>query len=172
MANDDWEYRIRALRMRPRFRMTVELTPDEVVEELRACVDAKNCPFVTRFHQHQVEITIPESDQHFWSPYLNLLIDPDDSGALIDGRFGPNVSVWTMFVAAYAILSLIGSVGLIMGFSQLSLGESPGGLWVAAICLVLIAAVYGLALVGQNLAKPQMNRIREFVETTFSDSRI
>ncbi len=167
MSDHEWEYRVRALRMRPRFRRRVTLSPDEVMERFEECLNSADCPYVTQFHEHQVEITVPDKDQHFWSPYLNLLVEPDDSGAELDGRFGPNISVWTMFVAAYAVLGISGGVGLMMGFSQMSLGQPTTGFGVALGCLVAIAAVYGIAMIGQRLAGPQMDEIRSFVEQRF-----
>lgn len=168
MSDQQWEYRIRALRMRPRFRKKVSLSPDEVMARFESCFDSSDCPYVSQFHEYQVEITVPDDRQHFWSPYLNLLIEPDGDGAELDGRFGPNISVWTMFVAAYAVLGISGGVGLMMGFSQMSLDQSASGFMVAAGCLAGIVLVYVVALFGQRLAGPQMLEIRKFVEENFS----
>ncbi|QDG53566.1 ABC transporter ATP-binding protein [Persicimonas caeni] len=170
MSDYEWEYRVRALRMRPRFRRRVSVAPDEVVTRFEECVQSKDCPFVIHFHDHQVEITVPKARQHFWSPYLNLLIEPTDEGAELDGRFGPNVSVWTMFVAAYAVLGISGGVGVLMGFSQISLKQQTSGFWVAGGCMLGIALVYAVAMFGQRLAGEQMGEIRGFVEERFPET--
>lgn len=164
MSDHQWEYRIRALRMRPRFRKQLDVTPDEVMEHFEECFRSGECAYVTQFHEHQVEITIPDERQHFWSPYLNLLVEQREGGTELDGRFGPNVAVWTMFVAAYAVLGIAAGVGVMMGFSQMSLDQETTGFWLAGACVVGIALVYAVALVGQRLAGPQMSEIRGFVE--------
>jgi hypothetical protein len=177
--------------MRPRFRKPVALSRDEVMARFVDCVESGGCPYVTRLYEHQIELTVPDERQHFWSPYLNLLVvrDADSSGAesspsesspseassgessssessQLDGRFGPNVGVWTMFVAVYAVLGISGAVGLMMGLSQWQIGQEPSGIWIAAGCLGAIVVVYGIALIGQRLAAPQMSELRAYVEET------
>ncbi len=167
MSDQHWEYRIRFLRMRPRFRRRLDLSPDEVMQRLRDCKEAGDCPYVTHFHEHQVELTIPKERHHFWSPYLNLLIEDGEGVAHLDGRFGPNVGVWTMFLAAYTVLGIAAAVGVMIGLSQWSLDQPLTGFVVAGVCLAAIAVVYGIAMVGQRLASPQMSEIRAFIEGTF-----
>jgi hypothetical protein len=152
--------------MRPRFRKPIALAPDDVMARFEDCIDAGACPYVTRLYERQIEITVPDDRQHFWSPYLNLRFIEDGETAELDGRFGPNIGVWTMFVAAYAVLGIVGSVGLIMGISQSSIGQEPSGYWIAAACFGAIVLVYAIAMVGQRLAGPQMTELRAFVEET------
>lgn len=169
MNEMQWEYRVRALRMRPRFRMQVRMDADQVMARFRECFGCDGCEYVVAYFDHQVEVTVSEKDRHFWSPYLNLIVRPlDDGRAELDGRFGPNVNVWTMFMAAYAILGLSGSVGLLIGSSQWMLGHAPTGVYYALACLLGVCVVYGIAMVGQNIAGEQMREIRWFVESRFA----
>ncbi|MBM4393899.1 MAG: hypothetical protein FJ090_22460 [Deltaproteobacteria bacterium] len=51
-------------------------------------------------------LTVPETEQHLWSPWLTVEVSPQDTGSLIHGRFGPHPTVWTGFAFFYLILSV------------------------------------------------------------------
>jgi hypothetical protein len=127
-------------------------------------------PCRLELYENQVEFSVLESDRHFWSPFLNLLVEQvGDDGTCLRGKYGPNVNVWSMFLAAYAATGLAGTGGLIIGLSQYQLGQSATGLLLAAACGLAAIVIYGIGRIGRSLAHPQMIVFHEFLEELFDD---
>jgi hypothetical protein len=160
--------------MRPRFEMTVSVDPDRALERLRDHLDTSGCPCRGDVYERQVEVRICEREHHTWSPGLNVLLDEtDEGGARLRGTFGPNPSVWTMFMAGYAVSGMTMGTGLLVLSSQMMLrGEERWGGWLLLAGVVGCALVYGLARIGQRLAAPQMEMIRDTIAGAFPDDRI
>lgn len=156
-------------RMRPKFGLSVSLTPEQVMERFRDGKEAGALPYEVNLLQYQVEISPEVAQRHFWSPYLKVLIEADEDRAVLDGRFGPNINVWTMFVAAYTVLFLTGTMGLIIATSQLQIGQPPAGFWISAICSLLAGLVWIAGQVGQRWAHEQMVAIHVMMLELFND---
>ena len=88
---------------------------------------------------------------------------------MLRGKYGPNVNVWTMFVAAYAVFFLAGMVGFALGTSQMGLGQPATGLWIVAGCVLLAMLVYGVGRIGPRLAHPQTMVIHGFIVELFGE---
>ena len=154
--------------LRPRFRLRVDLAADDVMQLVEtARPDLEACEL--RLFQHQVEVRIRAEDRHFWSPFLNLIVEEYESGSTLRGKYGPNVNVWTMFLAGYAACVLTGSVGVVVGVSQSTLGMPTWGYTVAIVCAVTTALLYVAGRMGRALAHPQMVVIHEVIEGLFAD---
>ena len=110
---------------------------------------------------------------HFWSPNLSLEII-DETGATSErlrGRFGPDQSVWMLFILIYAILGMVGVLALMFGTSQWLINESPWALLAVPACVALAAFVYGAAFIGQGLGAEQMYTLRSFVDDAIDAAR-
>jgi hypothetical protein len=157
------------LRLRPRFGLSVDLSPEQVMERFERAASAEASPCVVYVLDEQVEMTVRADRRHFWSPYLKVLVDPRERHSALRGKFGPNINVWTMFVAAYAVLFVVGSVGLFIATSQLQLGQPPSGLWLTGACLFVATLVWMAGKLGQRWAYDQMVLIHQFVHELFAD---
>lgn len=155
-------------RLRPRFRLQVRLPADEVVDRF-ADVDTTDGPFELYVEDRQAELTVSADDRHFWSPYLKLRIDPEDGETELRGTFGPNINVWSMFVAAYAVSALVGTTGLFVAFSQVWIDQSPTGLGLTALSVVATLLVWVAGQIGQRLAYDQMIALHLLVHHQFQD---
>jgi len=111
----------------------------------------------------QIELHVRESDRHFWSPQLNVIVRAEDDGSRLTGHFGPNANVWTLFLACYGFVVLSAITGAFLGVSQLVLGESARGLWCIPVALVLIAVIYVAAGIGQRLGHDQVGLLHDFL---------
>lgn len=156
-----------SLRLRPRFDVLVKDAPAEAMARLEKALEAEGSPVSGNAFTLQYELEVTEHDRHTWSPFLNLLLEEGDDGTHLRGRFGPNASVWTMFVAAYTVLGLSGGIGLIVASSQWSIQQPATGLYVTVLTALLAVVVYVVGKVGEKLAQEDMERIRAYVETVF-----
>jgi hypothetical protein len=97
--------------LRPRFKFE----KNENNEDLLSLFDKekqKQTNFIVSRIDNHVFIRLPKHKQHFWSPQLHLEIDEIDSkNSTIRGLFGPNPTVWTMFMFFHFIVA-----GLFIGF--------------------------------------------------------
>lgn len=152
------------MEMRPRFQLEIPLPPADVHTRLESKLACGGCPCRAKVLGNHVEVTIREDLRHFWSPHLSLELQESPAGSVLLGLFGPSPNVWTMFLAAYAFLVLTSFFAGILGLVQLSLGEPPWGLWLAAGSLLGCAIPYAGSLVGRRLAAEQMELLRCFLE--------
>jgi hypothetical protein len=144
-----------ALRLRPRFELSVALSADEVMARIMACAEQGSCSYRARFFEGQVELKIPRERRHTWSPKLNLLIlAAPEGGALLKGRFGPMEGVWTMFMALYAISGLLALGALMLWSSALMLGATSTFAKILFLASSLAFVVTHVALrIGQSLGQ-------------------
>ena len=60
-------------------------------------------------------------------------------------------------------------MGLIFGYSQVTLGQSGDAFWSAPVAVAGIALTYGFARLGRTLASKQSALLCEVVEEVISD---
>lgn len=156
-------------RLRPRFRLRVGIDADAVMDEFRARRDCGDLPCQVQLYEHQVEFSVRERDRHFWSPFLNLVIESTSDETVLYGKYGPNVNVWSMFLAAYAALFIGAAVGFFLGTSQMQLDQPLTGFWLTLGCTVGAVVVYVVGRIGRSLAHPQMMMFHGCVERVFGE---
>ena len=154
--------------LRPKFEKTVAMPPASARDHVAAGVDRTGRRVVGDIYSDYVELRVPREDEHFWSPQLKLVFYPgDDGGTRIDGRFGPNPNLWTLFLAAYVFSALIAGAGGLIGLSQWMLDQTATGFWMGIVGTVGFAVVFVVSRIGQYLASDQMDRLRAFVDERF-----
>lgn len=158
------------VRIRPRYTFSIPLKKEEVLNKLREAL--KNMPsgLEGKFVKPLVVISISEQNCNFWSPELSLDIEQKEEETEIRCTLGPRSSLWTMFATFYGFSILVGIAGLVLGFSQLTLGMETYGFWFVPVSIVLLASAYGIALTGQRLSYDQMVELRNFVKSTLKNS--
>ena len=159
-----------SIRLRPRFEVNVSVDPDRALERFRDVLRDPAVRCVGDVHSDHVDLGIPSDRQHFWSPFLKIVVRQEEDGARLEGHFGPNSNVWTMFLGIYAFFGFSGLAAVVVGFSQWTLGQTPTGFWAGGACAVLYGVAYGVALFGQYLASDQMDHLSDVVHRAFDDA--
>ena len=91
--------------------------------------------------------------------------DADDAGGTrIEGIYGPNANVWSLFLYGYLIIGSVGLFGGCIGFAQQALGRSCWGLWIFWVSLGLGLALWILAQFGQKIGAHQTYRLHHVYE--------
>ena len=152
-------------RLRPRFEFVTPLAPEVALRQLR---DALTAPTAacrgTVFRGHAV-LHVPDAEQRVWSPFLSLDFDWHPEGTRVRGLYGPKPTIWSLFIAAYAVCAFLAVFALAYGASQWTLGRTPwvlAGLPLAALGSLV---VYGFARYGQQRGRAQMNHLRHVLDT-------
>lgn len=155
--------------MRPRFERVIPKTPAQTLQQLHETLEQPDGAVTGSILGRHVRLRIPEDRRTFWTPQLDIEVEPHGDGALVRGLFGPHPDIWTFFIATYAVMTFCGITGLLFGLVQWSLGWSPWALWSVPIVALMIGSVYAVALVGQRLGYDQMVQLRDFLDQSVND---
>lgn len=151
--------------LRPRFKIELDKPNEEVLKIFEDAKTSQKKFIVTRVDDH-VFIKIPKADQHFWSPQLHLeIMAIEDNKSTLFGLFGPNPTVWTMFMFFHFIVA-----GLFIGFgiwayTNWSLGNDYAiQLFIALFMIIIWFALYFGGRVGKATGKDQMVLLHNFMK--------
>lgn len=155
--------------LRPRFKLRINHNSESLLSLFESKSKSQSDYIVSRVDDH-IFIKIPKSKQHFWSPQLHLEIhkgyDKTDS-CTIYGLFGPNPTVWTMFMFFHFIVA-----GFFIGFTiwiyvNWSLDNDFAiQLFVALLMVVIWFALYFSGRLGKKAGKEHMHQLHHFMRDT------
>lgn len=154
--------------LRPRFETIVEMDPESWRTSIVQRLEENEDPFEIRSFSGFVTLRIHERDRHFWSPRLNLMFEETEPGTTrIQGFYGPNANVWSLFLFSYLIVGMLAFIAGIFTISQFMIDTSPWGAWPLGISLILLVILYAVAQFGQKLGAQQTFRLHQAFETAF-----
>lgn len=151
--------------LRPRFKIKLNEDNQTVLKRFEDAKTSQSDFAVTRIDNH-VFIKYPKKDQHFWSPQLHLEIDEvGPNSSLLHGLFGPNPTVWTMFMFLHFIVATIFLAFGVWCYSNWSLGN---GCIVQVSVMVLMVIIwfvlYFAGRIGRDSSKTEMHNLHTFME--------
>jgi hypothetical protein len=163
--------------MRPSFTLEVACRGEDAMEILGARLAANPHGVEGSFSRRHGVLCMPEANQRFWSPCLDLTIEEiaetlqDGSPAVrVWGTFSPRAEIWTAFVFAIGTLAIVAFASLFFGIAQVLSGHPPWAWVVPVLAPVLTAGIYVSALVGQGLAADDMHHMRAYVEACLREA--
>nr|WP_321231598.1 GTP-binding protein [uncultured Psychroserpens sp.] len=160
--------------LRPRFKFHVKHDHEMLLKLFEETKGIQSDFIVSRVDDH-VFIKIPKEKQHFWSPQLHLEINKNDtnSHSMIYGLFGPNPTVWTLFMFFHFIVA-----GLFIGFAiwtyvNWSLGNDYAiQLFVTLFTIVIWFALYFGGRLGKRTGMNEMHQLHHFMRDTLRSKGI
>lgn len=152
--------------IRPRFEIESTFSMNELSVRLKKAIGNIDAPVKGQVHPTYATLYIARKDQHYWSPRLSLSMDELDNGCLIRGMYGPHPSIWTMFVFFYALIAFAVLVIAIIGFSNISIGNSGTILWLLPLLLLAFSSLYATSYFGQKKGEDQMKTLQDFFESS------
>lgn len=144
--------------------MTIQDKPEQVEANIKNQLAQPGCPCIGRVIPGHIVLKIPTELQHYWSPQLDLSIEPHEEGTLIRGLYGPNPSVWVMFAFGYGAIAILAMFIAIIGFSQVSLGGNAPILWALPVLGGIAIGLYVASQIGQKLGAEQTFTLHHFFE--------
>ena len=155
--------------LRPRFK--IELNQDnesalKVFDEAKA----KQKEFIVSRVDDHVFIRFPKQKQHFWSPQLHLEINEvDEKSSLLHGLFGPNPTVWTLFMFLHFFVAVVFIGFGVWAYSNWSL-ETAFGLQIGVMVLMVICWVglYFAGRFGKYKGKAEMHELYNFMNKSLN----
>jgi len=150
--------------IRPRFQEIIAASPEVIQHRIQAYAETvTDCHLTDGVPGHLV-VKIPPADQHYWSPQLGLTFEEHEEGTLVRGLYGPNPTVWLLFMFGYGTLGTIALFIAIIGFSQKNLGIDAPILWVLPVLAAAALTLYLIAQFGQKIGAEQMFTLHHFYE--------
>jgi hypothetical protein len=158
-------------RFRPRFVLPLLIPPDHFHAAVRKAVMQPGAPVTAITLPRQVELRLPEAQQRFFSPVLNVVVREDDDGRpILKARFAPHPHLWTLVISLYFALVFLSIGAAIYAFSQAIMG---GSVWTLVFLPGAVAAggfIHGGILIGQGLSADHMHVLRSFLERTLEET--
>lgn len=153
-----------SFRLRPHFTHRLDMNVEEARAWLERGMRENTDRCEVKSFPGYLSLRILEAEQHYWSPQLQLSLDPDGEGALVTGTYGPNTNLWSSFVYAYLILASAALFSGILGMCQWCIGQTPWGLWILGVALTIAAGLYISAQMGQKLGAQQTFQLHRVYE--------
>lgn len=156
-----------SFRVRPRFRVPVNLDAERARAQLiQTLSDSLPEGLVMRAFPGLIGLHVADGQRHAWSPRLLLNFEPQPDGTtIIEGIYGPEIEVWSVFLYGYIFSGMIGIFSAILGGAQCFIGSPPWAFWVTGAMAVLAAALYIAAQFGQKLGAWQTFQLHQIWQT-------
>ncbi|TYB75816.1 GTP-binding protein [Bizionia myxarmorum] len=150
--------------LRPRFKKELD-QPNTAVIQLFADAKKTQKDYVIAIIDDHIFLKLPTAKQHFWSPQLHLEINEvNHETAILHGLFGPNPTVWTMFMFFHFIVA-----GLFIGFgiwaySNWTLkNEYAIQVGIMLLMVIIWVGLYFAGRIGRDSSKDQMHELHDFM---------
>ncbi|MFD2542251.1 GTP-binding protein [Lacinutrix gracilariae] len=160
--------------LRPRFKLDVKLDKETLLKLFEDTKNTQSDFIVSRVDDH-VFIKIPKAKQHFWSPQLHLEINKKekDNNSYIYGLFGPNPTVWTMFMFLHFIVICLFFGFCVWAYTNWSLNTNYAiQLFVTLFMIVVWFALYFGGRIGKKTGTAQMHELHNFMRKTLKSKGI
>ncbi|WP_417858315.1 GTP-binding protein [Xanthomarina gelatinilytica] len=153
--------------LRPRFKFEKNQNNEYLLGLFDKAKKEQDNFIVSRIDNH-VFLKLPKNKQHFWSPQLHLEIDEiDENSCTIRGLFGPNPTVWTMFMFFHFIVA-----GLFIGFGVWAYTnwalKTGYALQISLMFFMVIIwiALYVIGQMGKKAGMEEMHLLHGFMRDT------
>ena len=150
--------------LRPRFKIELKEDNESVLEAFELEKKLQSDFIVNRIDDH-VFIKFPKHKQHFWSPQLHLEINEiDNKSSLLHGLFGPNPTVWTLFMFLHFMVAGVFIAFSIWAYTNWTL-EKNFGIQITLMLLMVIIwiGLYFGGRIGKSSSKKEMQDLNNFM---------
>ena len=162
-----------AIVLRPRFKMELQQPNETVLKAFEASKTTQTEFIVSRIDDH-VFIKFPKHKQHFWSPQLHLEInEADENSCMVHGLFGPNPTVWTLFMFLHFMIACLFIAFAIWAYTNFSLKNSYA-IQVSLMLFMIIIwfVLYFAGRLGRASSKTEMHELNNFMEAIINKKSI
>lgn len=159
--------------LRPRFKMELNHPNEKVLTIFHEAKNTQSDFILSRVGDH-VFIRLPRHIQHFWSPQLHLEVNEIDSNScMLRGLFGPNPTVWTLFMFIHFFVAGMFIAFGIWSYTNWNLGNSYGIQLGLMILMVFIwFGLYVAGRMGRSKGTTEMHRLHDFMNETLKSNQI
>ncbi|MEL6918715.1 MAG: GTP-binding protein [Bacteroidota bacterium] len=153
--------------LRPRFKLELPYAKEVLLKTFER--SAQHQFLIKRLDEH-LFIKFKADENHFWSPQLHLeVVEKDLKNCTLFGVFGPNPSLWTLFMFLHFGAAILFIMLGIWTYSSATLGQSYGvQLGGMVFITILWFVLYALGRMGKRKGRPQMHKLYQFMLDTLA----
>jgi len=150
--------------LRPRFKMEISRYNESILSDFENAKTTQSEFIITRVDDH-VFIKFPKDKQHFWSPQLHLEINKvDDNSSTLHGLFGPNPTVWTLFMFLHFLVAGIFIAFAIWTYTNWTLKQSYAVQASITLLMILVwVTLYFAGSIGKSSSTNDMRLLNNFM---------
>lgn len=150
--------------LRPRFKIELKKSHTSLLKAFEATKLSQKDFIVSRVDDH-VFIKLPKAKQHFWSPQLHLEINKiEHNKSQLYGLFGPNPTVWTLFIFLHFAVAGLFIVFCIWTYSNYALKKDYQlQIWGMAGMLIIWFILYFAGRISKSSNQKEMNDLYVFM---------
>ena len=169
-ASPYYEEHTQVYRVRPRFEIESNASVDDVVQKIKTSLDQGDGSVKARIRNGFATLFLPEEEQHFWSPRLNLsLYEEGEDKTQICGVYGPKTNVWAFFLYGYLFVGFLALISGVFAISQWAIGSDPKALWFFVPAFLGVLALYISAQMGQKIGAQQTFQLHQVYESAVGE---
>lgn len=159
------------LHIRPRFQLITSGQVEETISRLRDAIDSSPEHIKGRITGGHVTLDIVGPEQHFWSPHVDLRVEPADTHhqSQISGLIGPRPTVWTLFMFFYFAVLMIGFIISSYGISKWMMNEYSHLIWGFPIALILMGSAFWTSKMGEKLGADQTEELKNVIRKSIKE---
>ena len=157
------------LRIRPRFKVFSNYSPDEIKSRIRAKLKDGKCGCYAELSEHHLFLRIERKDQHAWSPQLDLTCEQTENGTCVRGLYGPHPHIWTFFMLSYLAIGIAALFIAMVGMVRYNLDMNANMLWSLPILALLAIGLYIASQTGQKLGSKQTLILHHLCEEVLNE---
>ena len=159
--------------LRPRFKKALNKNNEVVLKAFEATKKEQSEFIVTRLDNH-VFIKFPKKQQQFWTPQLHLEIDDiNNETSMLHGLFGPNPTIWTLFMFLHFIVACLFIGFGIWAYTNWKL-DNNFILQISIMILMVIIwfALYFAGSIGKASSKGDMHKLNDFMNQVLQNNEV
>ncbi|TYA74970.1 GTP-binding protein [Seonamhaeicola marinus] len=157
--------------LRPRFKKELNTNNETLLKAFENAKNEQSEFIVTRIDNH-VFIKFPKKEQQFWTPQLHLEIDEiEKDKTLLYGLFGPNPTVWTMFMFLHFIVVCLFIAFGAWAYSNWKL-DTDYILQISLMILMILIwfVLYFAGSIGKASNKKEMHKLNDFMQKVLKEN--
>ncbi|WP_298498160.1 GTP-binding protein [uncultured Algibacter sp.] len=156
--------------LRPRFKMEIPKFNETILKDFENAKNTQSEFIVSRIDDH-VFIKFPKEKQSFWSPQLHLEINKiDENNSTLHGLFGPNPTVWTLFMFLHFLVAGLFLAFAIWTYTNWSLEQSYAvQISVMLLMVLLWITLYFAGSIGKASSTNDMRLLNNFMNSVLEN---
>lgn len=151
------------IRLRLRFFKDVDDNLEIVKAKFQSHRDSQPKDYSVKVNDEHIWFHFKGDKKHYWSPHLHLELEPkEDNTTHIRGLFGPDSTLWTLFMFLHFVVAGIFIIFGMIAYSNYTLKEP---IMMDIIIMFLMVMVWGLLYVIarqiREKGNDQMNELEQ-----------
>lgn len=157
--------------LRPKFSLQSSKTIDELVANATKIKLEVKEDYRIKISDHHIFFFITLAKRRYFSPHLHVeLQENEDKTTTIKGFFGPDQTIWTLFMFLHFIIAGIFLIFSMIAYSHWRIKVSTTlDFVIMALMVVFWFALYAQACINRQKCQPQMQKLSELLQKVVND---